>query len=184
MNKTTTITSVAAALAVLGMSAATAAEGFYIGGAGMQSRFDSDNFDVEDVDDEDTGWKAIAGFRLHPNFAVEGSYVSFGNASAPSTALGGPLDAEANAMSLFGVGLAPMGPVDLFLKAGMARIDADGTVGAVAFEDKAWEFAYGAGIQWNLGNLALRAEYEKFDTDVIGDLDVISLGVTFTLGAR
>ncbi len=34
----------------------------------------------------------------------------------------------------------------------------------------------------NLGHLGLRAEYEKLDTDVIGDLDVISVGFTFTFG--
>ena len=47
-------------------------------------------------------------------------------------------------------------------------------------EDDDIELAYGAGAQFNLGALGLRAEYEKFDTDVIGDLDVISAGVTFT----
>ncbi len=51
------------------------------------------------------------------------------------------------------------------------------------FDDKSTEFAYGLGVQWNLGNLGLRAEYEKYDTDVIGDLDVISLGAVFTFGA-
>ncbi len=48
------------------------------------------------------------------------------------------------------------------------------------YEDKETELAYGAGVQFNLGNLGLRAEYEKFDTDVVGDLDVISIGATYT----
>lgn len=172
------------ALAALGMSASVAAQGLYVGAAGMQSRFDSGDFDVEDVDDEDTGWKLIAGFRATPNWALEATYSRFGEAQAPAVAVGGPFEAEAQAFSVFGVGLMPVGPVDLFLKVGASRIDAKGNVGAVFFEEDDIELAYGAGLQFNLGPLGLRAEYEKFDTDVIGDLDVISAGVTFTFGVR
>jgi hypothetical protein len=32
----------------------------------------------------------------------------------------------------------------------------------------------------DIGRIGLRVEYEKFDTDVIGDLDVISAGITFS----
>lgn len=170
------------ALAALGMSASVAAQGMYIGAAGMQSRFDADDFEVEDVDDEDTGWRLIAGYRATPNWAIEGSYTKFGEAQAPAVAVGGPFEAEAEAFSVFGVGLMPAGPVDLFLKVGASRIDAKGNVGAVLFEDNDIELAYGAGVQFNIGALGLRAEYEKFDTDVIGDLDVISAGVIFSFG--
>lgn len=174
--------SIVAALAALLMSSAVVAQGVYVGGAGLQSRFDSDDFDVEDVDDEDTGWKLFAGIRPHQYFAIEGGFTQFGQAEAPAVAVGGPFEAKAEAFSLFGVGIIPAGPVDLFVKAGAARIDAEGNVGAVFFDDKATEFAYGAGVQLNLGRLGFRAEYEKFDTDVIGDLDVISLGVVFSFG--
>ena len=70
--------------------------------------------------------------------------------------------------------------MNLFAKLGSARIDAEGTVGAVLFEDKEIELAYGAGAQMDIGRIGLRVEYEKFDTDVIGDLDVISAGITFS----
>lgn len=180
MRKSVKSTTCLVALAALGMSASVAAQGFYVGAAGLQSRFDSGEFDVEDVDDEDTGWKLIAGFRATPNWAIEGAYTRFGEAQAPAVAVGGPFEAKADAFSVFGVGLMPVGPVDLFLKVGAARIEAEGNVGAVLFEDDDIELAYGAGLQFNLGALGLRAEYEKFDTDVIGDLDVISAGVIFT----
>lgn len=183
MNRTMGIAAIAVA-AALGMSAAYAASpGGYVGLSGMQSRFDSDNFDVEDVDEEDTGWKLYGGYRFTPNFALEGGYTRFGQAEAPSAAVGGPFEADAKAFSAFGVGIFPVGPVDLFLKAGAARIDADGNVGAVFFQDKEIEFAYGAGAQVNFGMLGLRAEYEKFDTDVIGDLDVISIGFVLNFPA-
>lgn len=174
--------SVMAALAALAMSSAVAAQGVYLGGSALQSRFDSDDFDVEDVDEEDTGWKAFVGVRPMQYFAIEGGFTQFGEAQAPSVAVGGPFESKAEALSLFGVGILPAGPVDLFAKAGIARIKSEGNVGAVFFDDKETEFAYGVGAQFNLGRLGFRAEYEKFDTDTIGDLDVISLGVVFTFG--
>jgi len=173
-----------AVLAGVGMSSSMASEGLYLGASGMQSRFDSDNFDVDDVDEEDTGWRIIAGYRASPNFAIEGAFTQFGKAEAPAVSVGGPFEAKAEALSVFGVGLMPVGPVELYAKVGAARIKAEGNVGAVLFEDKAIELAYGAGAQFTFGRVALRAEYEKFDTDVIGDLDVISAGVTFSFGAE
>ena len=46
--------------------------GFYVGAGITQSRWDADNFDVDDLDDEDNSWKAIAGYRFNPNFARGG----------------------------------------------------------------------------------------------------------------
>ena len=161
-----------------------APRGFYLGGSLTQSRFDDGAFDLDDVDDEDNSWKAIAGVRLDERFSIEANYVDFGEASAPLSPVGGPLNAEAKAYSLFLVGYVPVPYVDFFAKIGAARIDAEGTRNAVLFEDDATEFAYGAGLQWRLNNFAVRAEYEKFDTDVIGALDLISLGFTYTFGRR
>jgi hypothetical protein len=38
--------------------------GFYLGAGITQSRWDADNFEVDDVDDEDNSWKVIAGYRF------------------------------------------------------------------------------------------------------------------------
>lgn len=179
MNRTVRFASALVAMGAL-TAPAFAAEGPYIGAGILQSRFDSDNFDVDDVDKDDISWKILGGLRISPNFGVEAAYTDFGKSDAPAAS--GPFDAKADAISVFGVGAWPVGPVDLFVKAGAARIDAKGTVGSVTFKDKATEFAYGVGAQFNLGNLGLRAEYEKFDTDVIGDLDVISLSAVFSFG--
>jgi opacity protein-like surface antigen len=177
--------SVVLALALLGTAAVGAAEvnpGFYVGAAVLKSHFDSDNFNAGEIDTHDNGWKLLGGFRASPNFGFEMAYTDFGNSNAPSVVAGGPYRADAHAWSAFALGIYPAGPVDLFVKAGAARIKADGNVGAVLFDDKATEFAYGAGVQFNAGRLGIRAEYEKFNTNVIGDLDIISLGVNFTFG--
>lgn len=169
-------------LAVPGISAA-AAPGPYVGAGILQSRFDSDNFDIDEIDKDDISWKILGGYHFTPNLGVELAWTDFGQSDAPSNVIGGPFEADAKAISVFGVGTWPVGPLDLFVKVGAARIDADASVGGVSFSDKETEFAYGAGVQFNIGALGIRAEYEKFDTDLIGDLDVISLSAVFTFGA-
>jgi opacity protein-like surface antigen len=155
--------------------------GFYLGGAITQARFDDDNFSLSDVDDEDNSWKIVGGYRFLDNFAVEASYVDFGEMSAPLlTGTGVPFSAEAKGFTAFGVGMIPVPFFDLFAKVGVARIDAETRGLATNSDDNTTEFAYGGGAQWRWRNLAVRAEYEKFDTDVVGDLDLISLGATYT----
>ena len=176
---------IAAALLWTGSAMAQDTEvepGFYMGAGLTQSRWDADNFDVDDLDDEDNSWKAIAGYRFHPNFAVEGNYVDFGETSAPATPAAARFDAEAKGLALYAVGIVPVSMVDLYAKAGAARIDGEGRLGDVGFEDDATEFAYGAGVRLRLQNFGIHAEYEKFDTDIVGDLDLISIGATYSFG--
>jgi hypothetical protein len=187
--KSRTIKLVALSSVLLGSTAVLAQDaepqtGFYLGGGLTQSRFDNDDFDVDDIDNEDNSWKAILGARPHRNFAIEANYVNFGEATQPSVPAGGPFEADADGYALFAMGIAPLGPIELYGKLGISRIDSDGNVGAVFFEDEATEMAYGAGIQFRIGALGLRAEYEKYDTDVIGDLDLITVGLTYTFGSR
>ena len=63
-----------------------------------------------------------------------------------------------------------------------AMLDGEGRFGDLGFQDDATEFAYGAGIRLRLQNFGIHAEYEKFDTDVVGDLDLITLGATYSFG--
>src|SRR3954471_4232071 len=65
------------------------------------------------VDGDDTGFKAIAGFRPLDSFGVEVNYVDFGKVSENGAT------AEADALSAYAVGFLPLGPVDLFAKAGL-----------------------------------------------------------------
>ncbi len=173
----------AAQVPLIGAAAAQNADvatGVYIGAGLNQSRFEADNFSIADIDKEDNSWKAIAGYRFSPFFAVEANYIDFGKATSPSIAVGGPFGAEADAFALFAVGIWPIGSLDLYAKLGAAQINAKGSVAAVLFKDEATELAYGAGLQYRWRNLAVRAEYEKYDTDVVGDLDLITIGLTYT----
>ncbi len=155
-SRTVTLTALSAALLLSTGALAQDAEpvtGFYLGAAFTQARFDNDDFDVDDIDNEDNSWKLVAGVRTHRAFGFEFDYINFGKSTQPSVPAGGPFEAKAEGFALYGLGLLPLGPVDLFAKAGIARIDAKGNVGAVFFEDKATEFAYGVGAQWRLGRV-------------------------------
>lgn len=181
-----------ASIAIAALLAASAAlaqdadepKGFYFGGGLTETRFDADDFDVsdvDDIDDKDNSWKVIAGYRFVPQFAAEANYVDFGEATAPSLIPGTQgFASEARALALYGVGMLPVPYFDLFVKAGAAQIDAKQSGPGLNVDDDTTEFAYGAGAQARFGALGIRLEYEKFDTDVVGDLDLLSLGATFT----
>ncbi len=154
--------------------------GFYVGGGITQSRFDADTFTV---DHKDNSWKIIGGYRMQDNFAVEANYVDFGKATAAPLETGGPLRTKASALSLFAVGLLPMQYIDLFAKVGVARTEVKGTLAGFTVSDNSTKLAYGAGVQFRMDRLAIRAEYEKYNARSISDLDLITLGATYTFGA-
>jgi opacity protein-like surface antigen len=118
------------------------------------------------------------------NFAAEANYVDFGKAQAPAAALVGPSGTSASAISAFALAVMPVSMVDLYLKAGVARVKAKGQIGGVRFSDHTTGFAYGAGAAFNFANLALRAEYEKYDVNSVRDLDLITLAAVYTFRAR
>jgi hypothetical protein len=141
-------------------------KGFYAGGAISQAQVDSDfGYTLSNGDDEVDGWKVIGGWRPHDNFAIEANYFDFGD--------------QVEGFSVFAVGLFPVSRVDLFAKAGLASVD---IAPFDYFDDNSTELAYGAGAQLRFDNLAIRAEYERLDLERLGDLNLISLGATYTFG--
>ena len=82
-----------------GMAQATGGSdsGGYLGGAFGQSTLNDGCNDLSSVfaslggtstscDDKDTGWKLFGGYRVNRNFAVEGSYINWGEISGAGTA--------------------------------------------------------------------------------------------------
>jgi OOP family OmpA-OmpF porin len=186
INFTSRLVGAAVALAIGCTAQTVAAEdydaisGFYLGGGLTQAHFDSGTFTL---DHKDHGWKLIGGTRMDRNFAFEANYVDFGKAVAPAAALLGPAGTKASAFSGFVVGIMPVGVIDLYAKAGAARTRAKGQIQGVVFSDHSWGFAYGAGIAFNLANLGLRAEYEKYNVNSVRDLDLITLGAVYNFHA-
>ena len=166
------------ATALLLSSAATMAadNGIYLGASLGQANIDIDAANAPIIDGDDTGFKFNAGLRPLDWFAVEASYVNFGEVEQ------GRLATETDGITAFGVFFVPVGPVDFFAKGGLisfdTNIDVDG-IGTIYQEDGT-DLAYGVGVQFRLLSLGIRAEYEKFDIDDVDDANMLSIGVTYT----
>jgi opacity protein-like surface antigen len=156
-----------------GAGALAADNGFYLGAGVGQANVDIDAGPI-DVDGDDTGFKAIAGFRPLDFFAVELNYIDFGSIEDNGVKV------DADAIAAFAVGFLPVGPVDLYAKAGLADSDASARVGSLRADSDGTDFAYGAGIQFRFLSLSARLEYEKFDLDDVDDLNMLTLGLTYT----
>ncbi|MGH8297763.1 MAG: hypothetical protein ACRES6_00590 [Steroidobacteraceae bacterium] len=169
-------------------SAATEADtGLYVGGGSVRAQvnnvFGTTGYGFK-IDDN--AWKAILGFRPIPPFAVEANYVNLGHQS--EGLLGGYAPhghADARAFDIFGVGLLPLGPVDIFGKAGGARWTLSGDLQGpnstlFALNRSGTSFAWGAGIQAHWGPLGGRLEYEHFQMPYTDGARLFTAAVTFT----
>jgi len=158
----------------LGMPSAAVAgadSGFYIGaGVGDASVKDGD------FDASDSAYKIFGGYNIGfiplVDFAVEASYVDFGN---PSTSAG---NVEVTGLNAFGLAGLSFGPFGVFAKAGMINWDADSTFGTVSSSDSGTDPAYGVGARFAISSFSVRAEYEVYDLDA--DLDMVSVSGVFT----
>jgi OOP family OmpA-OmpF porin len=179
-----------AALASLGTLALFAAapdaraadNGFYIG-AGVtktEFNFDDDGFGAEELDDN--SFKLIAGFRPLDWLALEANYIDLGSADDDG------IELETNAITLSGLAIAEFGVVDVYARLGVARVSADLEIEDFGIDesDEGWEPTYGIGVGVHFGSLGVRAEYERFSTELFDiaeldtDVDTISLSFTYT----
>ncbi len=169
----------ATVLAGAATPAFAADNGFYLGGSIGQANTKADLGSLSSFDQNDTGYKLFAGIRPIDLFAVEVAYTDFGS---PSTNIG-PVRANADTKGASAFGLVylplPLPLVDLYAKAGFARLDSKITASSFRLDRTDTDFAWGVGGQLNFGSLAVRAEYERFKTSE-GNPDMLSIGVSWT----
>ena len=167
--------SIAALLILLAPLAQSADNGIYIGAGYAQSDYGLQDPDLAGFDDEDSGFKVLAGWRVIDNFGVEVNYIDHGDALVPpDTRLG------AETISGFAVGYIDFPAIDLFAKAGATSWQVDAVTGGTDLDEDDLDFAWGVGIQARIWSLGARLEYEQFP--IVGDekLDTISLSLTYT----
>lgn len=171
--------------ALVAGTAHAAEPGFYIGASGGQTQVDQNAnefgyngpFNIK-LDDDDTGWKAYVGYNFFPWLGVEGGYVDFGNVS--KTVFTDQVDVDLSGWETFVVGTLPVGPVDLFIKAGAIDLRSELSVSNQGSDNSNdTQFAYGAGVAYNYGNWALRLEAEGYDDNEIYDFYFLSGGITY-----
>ena len=178
-------------------------EGFYLGTAVGQAKFKNDTLDDLgslgfNTDDKDTAFKLFAGYQFNPNFAVEASYIDFGDFEASAFATDGSNVATGNIKaSVDGFGFALVGrlPIDagfsVFGKLGL--IAWDGKVSGVARENGTIIFEgsdsaddidpfYGIGAEYVVNQVMVRAEFERYDLRDSGEdfeIDLISASIGY-----
>jgi Outer membrane protein beta-barrel domain len=167
--------------------------GLYGGGSVGQSRVEADapQYTAYEFSEHHSAFKVMAGIRPISFIGAEIEYLDLGH---PSTTLGGyEADASVKGGAAYGVLYLPMGVplLDLFGKAGVARIETTfngastpyGCFTCIAplfhFSRTDTNVAAGVGVQYRLGPVAIRGEYERFDTSDFNPT-LLSLGLTWT----
>jgi outer membrane immunogenic protein len=159
---------------------AGAESGFYIGGSVGSANQDVDSDEVS-IDDDASGGKIFAGYNIglipFLDLAVETSYVDFGEISSPVT--GGAASVNTTGLSAFGLLGFKLGPLGFFAKTGLINWESETRVVGVKTDNSGSDAAYGIGTRFQLGSIAVRAEYEVFDIDK-ADIDFFTVGASWT----
>lgn len=132
-----------------------------------------------------TSWKVYAGLRpIGFPLGIDVDYVDLGSADADTYL--GRAHANSKAFAAYAVGYLPI-PVpniDVYGKAGLARWQFDGhtTPGLFAVSENGTDFAWGVGGQIHfLSRFAARLEYEHYNVHDADDVQIYSLGVSYTI---
>ena len=210
-------------------SAASWAEGggWYFGVTGGQAEADLNKAELDDLtifafesngadvlsgsstlDDSDTSFSLVGGYRVSEYFALEAGYVDFGAMEYRSTGVVDPIglpptaaafsaDVEVTGFTMAAIGSVPIGAAfDVHGRAGVLFADTEFTVGASmlgssasdSFSADSQDLFYGLGVGLQLGqNWSFSLDWQQFkdvgDDDETGEADVnrLSLGVSYKL---
>jgi OOP family OmpA-OmpF porin len=132
----------------------------------------------------DKGWKMFAGYRMNRVFAFEASFIDFGKRSLTATAgtQATTVTARGSAFSADAVVMIPLGWLEVFGKAGIAKVKAqstDTTLSGTTFKlgSNDNEAHYGLGLNYRLrGDWDVRGEWERVKDSKI---DFFSVGLQY-----
>ena len=168
----------ALSLSALSLSANATDNGLYLGGGVGAYTLDIDD---TDFDDGATVAKVFAGYRLHPNLAIEADYQKLFEASDDILGVNAEVDADA-----WTVALRPTLPltdfVDLYAKVGYTWYDVETKASllgvSTTLDESDSDFSWGGGVDFNFGNLSLRGELSRIEVND-ADLNLLTAGVVF-----
>jgi opacity protein-like surface antigen len=161
--------------------------GFYVGGAVGQARVDASLPNADQFREDHSAFKIMAGLRPIPVLGAELEYVDFGHPGR-FNGIGGS-DVSMKGAAAFGMFYLPVPLVDVYAKGGLARLQSTANVNPclmclnpVAFPPRrstntSWTGA--AGVQFKLGSVAVRGEYERFNA-AGGAPYLLSVGASWT----
>jgi outer membrane immunogenic protein len=161
------VAALAALMAAAGLAGTAQAQ--ETGQTGLYANGGYTHFDAGDV--TLGGVTGRAGYRFHPNFAVEGE-ATFGVKDDQVGAATVELD---HAVGVFGVGIIPVAPnFDVFGRVGYGQVEASASVPGISASADDDGFAYGGGAQFMLTpQFGLRADYTRLEGEDDG-VDTVS----------
>ena len=146
------------------------------------------------LDAEDSAFKIFGGVNLHENFALEGSYIDFGEAvltmpfgsvltvngvSVVSIGATGVAKSTADALALAGVVKGDVGIAEFFFKGGMHRWESEFTSNFSNVANSStdgFDLFFGLGTNIEVSDaFAIRLEFENYTLED-DDIDVMTLG--------
>lgn len=135
----------------------------YLGAGLGQSNADVSAHDLgaANFDKKDLGWKVFVGGRFASLVGAELDYIDFGKPNGDYSN-GDPEQIKYNALAGFGLVYfpIPLPVLDVYAKAGLARLSSDRLSTAISTKDT--KFAFGGGVQLKFGSFAIRGEYEQY----------------------
>jgi OmpA-OmpF porin, OOP family len=169
-------------------------KGIYIGGSLGYSQYkDSCKDLLIPCDENDTIWRAFAGYQFNRYWAMEIGGGHFGEAEGQGTVAGlgsGSFSLKAYGMDVSAIGTVPLsGGLSVFGRLGVYRarttLDQEGTFFAATHDagtNSGWLF--GAGLGYDLWRLGIRVEwlrYANIGASSVGtdEIDAFSAGVLF-----
>lgn len=156
-------------------------DGLYLG-AGLGD-FSTDIDELDDVDDVDLDFdadenarKLFAGWRFNRFFAVQLDFIDFERSRDARDALN-VVSTQSEGIAPSVVGSLPLGPIELFARAGILWYDLEIESGSTALvDDSSRDPIFGAGIGVAIAErLSLRAEYEVVEIDQLDDSHAVWL---------
>jgi hypothetical protein len=171
-------------LLVLGTAAAENDSGLYLGVGGGQFNVEIDDIDTANgiqntFDSDDTVYKAFVGWRFNPYIGVEVDYVDLG---APEDTIANVnFETKISGIAPYVIGTLPLGPVELFAKAGYYFYDVEVNArNIVSVDDSGEDLVYGVGGGVTLfDHIHARLEYEVIDVSEVDDANVIWLSAAW-----
>jgi hypothetical protein len=172
--------------------------GLYVGGAVGQSRVEASTslfyggyVPAQEFQEKHSAFEVMVGVRPISLLGGEVAYIDFGHPSG--SLFGYPADASIKGAAAFGVLYLPIPIVDIYVKAGLARLESMVNGGdpnqitcGIPCGPQLFQLnrtntsgAGGIGAQYKLGSWAVRAEYERFNA-AGGNPSLLSAGITWT----
>jgi hypothetical protein len=152
-------------------------EGLYLGYGLGDFSTDLDNFGDIDLDSDDAS-RIFGGWRFNRWVAVNVDLTDFGRSEGAANALNVSADTEGITPAV--IGTLPLGPIELYGKAGVVfydvEIDAGGPIIDASGEDAVIGFGIGATL---FERFNIRGEYERIDIEELDDAEAVWLSAAW-----